>query len=146
MTSINSSSTFQKKIDGTAEVTLTSDGIILVDWNKNISEIEIEHIEKTLSIIKEICQDKKYPVFITTIDFLHISHDALRYAVSKEAQQYSLANAVLIDNMAKTLVFNFFMKTIPPATPTRAFDKMSDGMNWLREMKKEYERKEIKNG
>lgn len=144
MTQTNSNSpSFFIDTEDAADVTLVADGIILMDWNKNIPEIKLEHVRKALSQVKEISKGEKYPIFITISDFLHINHDALKYAVSNDAQQHTLANAVLIDNLAKTLVFNFFMKTMPPSTPTRAFKKMSDGMAWLRKMKQEHENKAV---
>lgn len=120
-----------EEIKNCAWVYLSIDDIIIIDWFKSLKEIKTHHIKEIVNTVGELGNEAKLPVFTMTFDFISISAEAKEYTASPEAEKYSLANAVLIDNLAKALVFNFYLKLNKPTVPTKAFTKIEDGLAWL---------------
>ncbi|MCC7331711.1 MAG: hypothetical protein IT232_03790 [Flavobacteriales bacterium] len=122
---------------GAFTITLLSNGIIEVDWNADIGEIQLSHMKEIVEIVKEFGNGKKMPIYVTTLPFLQITIEAKQYVATEESQKYTLANAVLIDNLAKKLLFTFFININKPITPTKAFKSREDAHKWLLNLKKE---------
>jgi hypothetical protein len=114
---------------------LYENGIIEIVWNTNIEIIEVEHLTQMRQAICDLGNGKKMPVFFTAHDFLQLSKEGAKYAASEEGVTYTLANAVLIDSLAKKLVFNFFLKFNEPIAPTKGFTNREDAFDWLEGMK-----------
>jgi hypothetical protein len=113
------------------QICLLESGVIEISWKENIQEITVEMLKELKSCILDFGGGKKMPVFISTINFLNITSEARKYAASKTGQEFTLANAVLIDNLGKKMMFNFFMKINKPYTPTKAFRTREDAFQWL---------------
>jgi hypothetical protein len=121
-----------KRISTSAyEIQLLDNGIIEINWAKEVEEITLELLKEIKSIIYDFGSGKKMPVFISTINFLNINPEARKYAASKAGQEFTLANAVLIDNLGKNIMFNFFLKINKPSTPTKAFRTREEALEWL---------------
>ncbi|MCK6649847.1 MAG: hypothetical protein L6Q66_09340 [Bacteroidia bacterium] len=112
-------------------ITMHSNGIIEIKWDPALQEITKSNLIEVRSYIKEFGMDKKVPVLVATCDFLSITAEARAYSASDEGQEYTLANAVLIDNMAKSMAFNIYMKINKPQTPTRSFSDREKAIEWL---------------
>lgn len=129
---INSEPKIIKKIrTNDYEIQLLDSGIIEINWANEIKEITVDLLMELKSIIFDFGGGKKMPVFISTVNFLSISPDARKYAASKTGQEFTLANAVLIDNLGKNIMFNFFLKINRPTTPTKAFRTREEAFLWL---------------
>jgi hypothetical protein len=123
----------KKEIPNIVTVILNSDHIIEVKWDDALNEIEKEHLILLTGIIKELGSQKKMLVYIDTYSFIPINAEAREYAVTKEASQFTLANAVLIDSLPKKLLFNFFMRINKPVVHTKGFSTKESAINWLKE-------------
>lgn len=110
---------------------LSSRGIIIVDFNESLQEVTKEHLVKLTHCIKDLGCGKKMLVYTNTISFLSITEEAKTYAASTEGQKYTIANAVLIDNLAKAMLFNFYLKINKPTVPTKAFKTEEEALSWL---------------
>ncbi len=106
-------------------------GIIELNWHPVLQEITKSNLIKVKSCIGELGNGNKVPVLVATCDFLSITGEARAYSASDEGQEYTLANAVLIDNMAKSMAFNIYLKLNRPQTPTRAFSEREKAIEWL---------------
>jgi len=62
-----------------------------------------------------------------TFDFININAEAKAFTASKKGEKYSLSNAVLINNFAKALVFNFYLKINIPNVPTKVLEILRTG-------------------
>jgi hypothetical protein len=121
----------EKSITNVCSIILFNNGIIEIGWNKELKEINKSHLVALKEIIKKFGKSKKMPVYISTFDFMIISEEGRRYSASSEGQEFTLANAVLIDNLAKKLMFNFFLNINQPTTPTKAFNTKEEAITWL---------------
>jgi hypothetical protein len=122
----------KKEIPEAFIVNLNEDNIIEVEWNPNIDEIKKEHLVLLTSIIKDLGHEKKMLVYIDTYNFMSITPEARAYAATKEASEFTRANAVLADALSKKLLFNFFVKINKPIVPTRGFSSKKEAISWLK--------------
>lgn len=122
----------KKEIPNIVSAELTSDHIIEVRWNSIIDEIEKHHLIELKNMIQEIGSGKKMLVYVDTYNFMSITPEARQYASSNESSEFTLANAVLIDSLAKKLLFNFFMNISKPAVPTKGFNSKTEAISWLK--------------
>lgn len=112
-------------------ITRHNNGIIELKWDPVLQEITKETLIEVKEYIGELSNGKKVPVLVATCDFLSITAEARAYSASDEGQEYTLANAVLIDNMAKSMAFNIYLKINKPQTPTRSFSDREKAIEWL---------------
>lgn len=112
---------------------LYSNNIIEVQWDKELLEIDKIHLISLKEFIKELGNENKMLIYTSILDFVRITTEGRRYGASDEGQEYTKANAILVDNMAKKIVFNFFMNINKPKTPTKSFSTKEEAFKWLLE-------------
>lgn len=117
---------------GILQAELYDNGIIEITWDASIETIEVLHLKEMQRLVEELGQGKKMPLLFKPHDFLHLSSEAGKYATSEEGTKYSLAIVVMVDNMAKSLLMNFFMKMNKPIVPTKSFSKKEEAIEWLK--------------
>lgn len=110
---------------------LYDNSIIEVNWNPDLIEIEKQHLVSLTNAVKALGKGKKMRLYITTFDFLAINSEGRKYSSTAKAELYTLANAVLIDSLAKKILFNFYLKFDKPNVPTKAFQLRSEAFEWL---------------
>jgi hypothetical protein len=110
---------------------LRDDGIIEIKWDPSLEIIEVMHLTKMQETVKELGEGKRMPLLFQPHDFLTVSKDGSLYATSDEGVKYTLAIAVLIDNLAKRLLLNFFLNFNKPKVPTKGFSNKEDALRWL---------------
>lgn len=108
-----------------------SNGIVELVWNESVKQITEDTLKNVKSFLYEAGEGKKLPVYVSTYDFMNMTQEAKLYASNESSQEYTLANAVLIDNLAKKIMFNFFIKFYGTKTPARAFSNKEDAFKWL---------------
>ena len=121
----------ESHIENFLKAILYNNGIIEIIWDTSIPEIEVIHLKKMQDVVFELGEGKKMPLYFTVHEFLGISSDARKYATSEVGVKYTLATTVLVDNLAKNLLFNFFMKVNKPRVPTKSFTNRNDSFIWL---------------
>lgn len=116
---------------GVMTLNVFTDNLVEVIWDKELSQVEKEHILQMVQLLGQVGGGVKMRVYVTTNDFQDVTTDAKRYVATEDGQKYTLANAVQVDNLAKRLLYNFFMRFHAPLRPTRAFTSREDAINWL---------------
>lgn len=114
---------------------LNANGIVEIDLHNNVIQIEKEHLVLLKDALKEIGGGKKNLLFIKASDFLGISKEASQYTALPEASEYTFANAVLIESLAKKLLFNFYLRFSKPVVPTKGFTNRTEAFEWLMSLK-----------
>ena len=127
----------EQKHPGIYTISLFSNGIIEIYWDPAIEEVKVHHLQKLKEVIKNFGGGKRMPVFISTFPFMDVSIEAKIFAASDEGQEFTLANAVLVDNLGKKLMFNFFLNINKPKTPTKAFHTKAEAIKWLMQINNE---------
>ncbi|MGV3632555.1 MAG: hypothetical protein ACO1O6_15215 [Bacteroidota bacterium] len=120
-----------EKIKDIAQVLRYKNGILEVKWDDSLEEITLDHMKQLIARIREMGAGKKMCVYMSVNEFVTITIDALNYAASKECSEVTQANAVLVDNLAKKLVFNFYLRVNKPTTLTKTFSTKDEAFDWL---------------
>lgn len=123
------------KYEDVFKAELLENSIVEVKWNPEIKEISKEHLVALTKAIKTLGKEQKMRVYINTYDFLAIDKEGREYSATPAAEKYTLANAILIDSLAKKILFNFYLKFNKPKVPLRAFQLKSQAFDWLLSLK-----------
>ncbi len=118
-------------VENILKAVLYDNGIIEIIWDTSIQEIEVIHLKKMQQTVFELGGGKKMPLYFSIHEFLGISGEARKYATSEEGVKYTLATTVLVDNLAKKILLNFFMHVNKPRVPTKGFTNREDCFLWL---------------
>ncbi len=110
---------------------LFDNGVIEIVWDISIKEIEVIHLKEMQQTVCELGEGKKMSLHFSMHEFLGITPEARKYATSEEGVMYTLATTVLVDNLAKKMLFNFFMNVNKPIVPTKGFSNKEDAFLWL---------------
>ncbi len=121
----------KKQFSGCFTAFLLNNDIIEIIWEAGFIHIDTPQIIELKKAVMELGNGKKMRVYITTNALMEITPEARKLAASSEGEMFSLANAVLIDSLAKNLLFNFFLKINKPKTPIRGFTNREDAIAWL---------------
>ena len=116
---------------GFVEASLRSDSIIEVKWDPELEIVEPLHLAGMQKVVAELGGGKKMPLLFFPHGFLNVSKEGAQYATSDEGVRYTLAIAVIIDNLAKKLLMNFFLNFNKPKVPTKGFSNKKDALKWL---------------
>lgn len=110
---------------------LYTNGIVELVWDQKIEIITKEMLQNVRSALYQFGKGKRMPVYVSTFDFMETNDEAKKYSGTLEAQEYTLANAVQIDNLAKKITFNLFLKFYGTAIPSKAFKTKEEAFAWL---------------
>lgn len=111
---------------------LRNDGIVEIKWDAELEIIEVKHLAKMQEVVAELGGGKKMPLLFEPHAFLNVSKEGAQFATSEEGVKYTLIIAVLIDNLAKKILLNFFLNFNKALVPTKGFSKKEDALKWLR--------------
>jgi len=117
--------------EGEFTALLYENGIVELVWDKKIKIITLTTLKNVKASLLHFGHGKRMPVYVSTFAFMETSAEAQRYAGTPEAQEYTVANAVQIDNLAKKIMFNFFIRFYGSSTPSRAFSDKEAAFKWL---------------
>lgn len=57
--------------------------------------------------------------------------DARDFSASKEGLRFSIAEAMVVKNLAQRLIVSFYLKFNKPSVPSKAFDTEEEAIKWL---------------
>ena len=113
------------------KLNLLSNGIIETLWDVENLDITKEHLSLLIDAIEELGGGKRMRVYLYMKDFTKINKEAMEFSAKVESSRFTLANAVLVNNLAKKLLFNFYIKFSAPTVPTLAFRDKEEAFKWL---------------
>lgn len=114
---------------------LYNNGIVELVWDEKLEVIDATILKKLTQSVGKIGNGERMPVYVRTHAFLDMTQDAKEYAGTLAAQEFTLANAILIDNLAKKILYNFFIKFYGLSSPHKAFSNREDAFEWLISLK-----------
>lgn len=118
-------------VDGYLKAILYTNNVIEIYWDSSIDLIEAKQMRKMQEVVCELGDGKKMPLLFIPHDFVQTNSEGQKYATSDEGTKYTLAIAVVVDNLAKRILMNFFMNTSKPKVPTKGFKNREDAIVWL---------------
>lgn len=75
------------------------------------------------------------PIFIDLTNVFYTDTKARKYMATKEAVQYIIAGAFLLDNEIMKLAGNIFIQIDKPLIPTKLFTDKDKALLWLQDYK-----------
>ncbi len=112
-------------------VNYLSNGIAEVVWSEKLDVIDINILKKLTQIMGTLNEGKKIPVYISTRSFMSLTKEANDYTATEASSKYTRANAVLVDELAKRLLFNFYMLFTKRHVPIKNFSTKDEAFEWL---------------
>lgn len=112
-------------------VSLRSDGIIHLELHP-VEELAVKDAWEIIKAIEGIGKGKKFPNLITAKDYVNIDKEAKVLSASEEGNQYTLADAIVVDSIALKLIANFYISFNKPVRPTRLFSSEEKAVAWLK--------------
>lgn len=95
-------------------------------------EISAEDVKSIKKENTRLAEGKNYGVLIKAQPFLSVSKEAMEVNASKEYQNLTRANALLIDGLPQRILGSFYIKFKKPAIKTKLFNDREKAIEWLR--------------
>jgi hypothetical protein len=111
-------------------VSLRSDGIINFHIKPDVT-LNIIDAKEIVAATAEIGEGKRYPLLITAGSFSLVDNEVRKYASSIEGNKYTIASAIVVNNVAQKLMGNAYIKFNQPPLPTRLFTTEKEAVLWL---------------
>ncbi len=120
-----------KQVDlRSSTVTLRADGIMHFDI-KAVEEFTEEDVKEILRTVKEIGHGSRFLNLVTFPAFVAVSKEARALSASKEGNEYTIADAMVVSSTAIKLVMNLYISFDKPVRPTRIFNTKDKAVEWL---------------
>lgn len=111
-------------------VSLRSDGIIQIFMKPNLT-MSMNDGKQMVDALGIIGGGEKFPLLFIAGNFTLANTEARQYAASEEANQYTLASAFVVNNIAQKLMGQAYVSFNHPITPTRILTNEEDAVTWL---------------
>lgn len=113
-----------------ATIYIREDGILHIHYDEvNLSLVDSKRI---FEFTRSVCPWDISPIYLTGGAFTSQDADSRKFNGSEAVTKHCSAIAFLSNSLAQKIFANFFMRIIKPNTPTRAFDKEEEAIQWLR--------------
>jgi hypothetical protein len=115
-------------------LSLRKDGIVQLDTDED-AYFTVKKAKEYIKGLEQITRG--IPHLILKIPGKHASVDSETrlFMASDEALKLSIAEAVIIRNLAQRIIGNFYLKFDKPEKTVRLFTKVEDAVKWLRNYK-----------
>ena len=112
-------------------VVYREDGIMELECGAD-TYYEMTHLKELLEVYKKLFGEKKVPMLHVVGPYTSIAPEARSWGASKEATQFSLAEAFVLKSLAQKLLANFYVKFDKPEVPTKFFTTIPEAEQWLK--------------
>lgn len=115
---------------GHSRIRLREDGIVQVDFEKNLL-VDVKECEEIMEVYHQILAPQKYPILHIAGKYMNTTSAAREFGSSEKGLEYSKAEAYVIHSLAQKIVANYYMKFNKPTIPTQFFKTKEEAVNWL---------------
>jgi hypothetical protein len=115
----------------TARVELRADGILHIHIKEG-REMHLNDAIKVVEAMGTLGNKQKYPVLIDCGEFATIDKEVRVFSASKEANIYTLADAVAYHSFAHKLLVDFYVNHNKPSVETKVFTDNEAAIVWLK--------------
>jgi hypothetical protein len=89
-----------------------------------------EYIEQYHKVV-ELTGGVSSCVLILTSPFLNVTKAAREESLKPEWQKYTIAQAIVVNNLANRILGNFYIKVMRPKVPNKLFSNEAEAKKWL---------------
>lgn len=113
---------------------LRKDGIIHYRMKANCL-ILLPDIMQHYNIFKIKYEGKKFLNLYEFEENAEVDDDARKWASDPSGNNFTIADAFVIQSMAQKMIGNFYLTFHKPVKPTKLFNNVEDGLKWLNSLR-----------
>lgn len=118
---------------GHSQIAMREDGIVQMNFYDKL-EIDIKEAKEMVAATNELTHGKKVLVLNIAGSNTTATKEAREYAASKEAVEFTLAEAYVIRNLAQKILGTFYINFNKPLVPTKLFTSEEEAVIWLKSL------------
>lgn len=111
-------------------VQLLDNTIIRLEMFDNVT-IGVDECRTLNNAIGELSGSKESLVLMVPGNSTHFTSESRTFSASEEGLKYTIADAMVVNNLAQKLIVSFYLKVNKPPKPSKAFSTEEDAINWL---------------
>lgn len=119
------------------EIRLYESGV-LENIVKKGEVVDVEDIKLLVKANLTVTGNKHYAALIDSEELASFTKEAMQYSAKKEISPKVLARALLVNNLSKRIVGNFYIKITRPAVTTKLFNDRAKALIWLENRMQEH--------
>lgn len=121
-------------------LTLLEDRIILFETDEHVI-VGMEELLEIRKVNHELSDGQPYCVVSKTGAFSSYSKEMLDASKTYEYSKNRIALAIVANNLAVKMMTNAYIRMRKPPIPTKSFRSEEDAVNWLRQMRDDFDYK-----
>ena len=100
---------------------------------KKAAVIDVEDIKSLINPNVSLTKNTHYAALIDFDELSSFTKDAMNYTAKKETSPKIIARAFMVNDLAKRIVGNFYVKVVRPQINTKLFTERLKAIAWLEE-------------
>ncbi len=113
-----------------AKVEMLENNIVRVKFNDSYS-IGVDECREVNNAIGVVTNGTPARILMIPEYATQFDTGAREFSASDEGLQFTIADAMVITNLAHKILVSFYLKFDKPKKPTKAFNNESDAISWL---------------
>lgn len=115
---------------GFATISKLENSIVKIDMSSS-SVIDLDECKKITEVIGELTQKKPALILMIAGNTTNYTIEARIFSASEEGSIYTIADAMIVKNLAQKIMVSFYLKINKPIRPSKAFNDESEAVEWL---------------
>ncbi len=113
-----------------AKIKLLENNIVKIEIfdKRSIGEAESREINNSIGILT---QGKQARIMMVPLPNTTFDTEAREFSASDEGMQFTIADAMVVTNLAQKILVSFYLKIHKPKKPSWAFNTEEDAIKWL---------------
>ncbi len=115
---------------GFATVSKLENSIIKIDMTSS-SVIDLDECEKITEAIGNLTDKKPALILMIAGNTTNYTNKAREFSASEAGSIYTIADAMIVNNLAQKIMVSFYLKINKPIRPSKAFNSEVEAVQWL---------------
>ena len=98
--------------------------------------VDVEDVKLLIKANQELANNEYYAALIDAEELGFFTKEAMQYSAKKDSSPKILARAIMVDNLPKKIVGNFYLNITKPKVKTKLFKEREKAMIWLEDQMK----------
>lgn len=113
-----------------ATISMLESSIIKIDMSSG-AVIDLDECVKITNAIGDLTDKKKALILMISGNTTSFTSEARAFSASEAGSIYTIADAMIVKNLAQKITVSFYLKINKPIRPSKAFNSESDAIKWL---------------